>query len=223
MTSTPRTLVPLLGALGFLVLYLAVGPVSGVFATGEIPRPGAPAEEVYAFLAANGTASVVTAALQSMSVLCLAVVVARTVRTPSRESDTVPRRVAAVAGWTAVAAMLVSAAAAAALAVLVPSLSVEAAVSVRMVSFALGGVAHVVALGVFALALAASGGWSRPVRVMARVAAVPCVLSLVSVLWPTAMVLLPLGRLLGMVALVVAGVSLARGRSRMPREVEGVR
>ncbi|MFL1375941.1 hypothetical protein [Nocardiopsis protaetiae] len=223
MNPTPRTFVPLLGALGFLIFYLAVGPVAGMFAVGDIPRPGTPAEEVYAFLTANGTASVVTAILQTLSVLGLAVVVARTVRTPSREADTVPRRVAAVAGWTAVAAMLVSAVTAVVLSVLVPQLSVEAAVNVRSVSFVTGGVVHVVALGVFVAALAGSGGWSRPVRVTAWIAAVPAVLSLVSVLWPMAMALLPLGRLLGMAALVVAGVSLVRGRSRMPREVEGVR
>lgn len=223
MNPTPRTLVPLLGALGFLLCYLAVGPVAGNFAVGDVPRPGSPAEEVYAYLAANGTASVVTGILQTLSVLGLAVVVAGTVRTPSGEADTVPRRVAAVAGWTAVAAMLVSAATAVVLAPLVPQLSVEAAVNARTVSFVTGGVVHVVALGVFVAALAGSGGWTRPVRVTAWVAAVPGVLSLVSVLWPMAMVLLPLGRLAGMVALVVAGVSLARGRSRMPREVPGVR
>lgn len=222
MTVTPppvtrtRLVAPLIGAIAFLAFYVAVDPVSGLFGDGSLPLPGAPAAEVYAYLTANGAASMVTGVLQALSVAGLALVVGSAVpRVAGSGTDVAARRVAGITGRLAVAAMTVSAALAILLGLIAPSLTIDAAVASRTVSFLAGGVVHVVALGVLLLSLSRLTGWTRPVRVMAWIGAVPAVLSIASVFWSPLSVLLPLGRVLAMVALVTAGVSLARGRSRV--------
>jgi hypothetical protein len=218
-----RVLAPLFGATAFLVLYLAVDFATGAVQSGSRPLPGAPAGEVYDYLVANGVASILTGSLQALSVAGLGVFIATTVtRVAGRGTDAPVRRLALLSGWLAVAGMAVAAALAITFGVAAGGMSVDAVVTLRGVSFIAGGVVHVVALGVFVFTLTRLAGWTRPVRVMAWIGAVPAVLSILSVFWFYASALLPLGRVLCMVALVVAGVSLARGRSRVVL-VDGVR
>lgn len=86
-------------------------------------------------------------------------------------------------------------------------------VTARNVTFIAGGVVHVVALGLFVGFLSQLPGWTRPVRVFGLIAAIPAVLSIASTMWFYASVLLPAGRLLCMVWLVVGGISVLRGRT----------
>lgn len=202
---------PLLGAIAFLAFYLAVDFASSAVSTGTMPLPGDPADEVYEYFTANTTASILTGGLQTLSVLGLAVVV---VGPATRAGRSVGRRRGAVfAGATAVAAMLVSSGLAVTSGVIAESASVDTVVALRDAAFYSGGVVHVVALGLFVLAVTRIKGWTRPVRVMGWIAGVPAVLSIASLLWFYASPLLPLGRVLSMVCLVVAGVSLVRGRT----------
>ncbi|GAA1659463.1 hypothetical protein GCM10009830_00530 [Glycomyces endophyticus] len=207
-----RTTAPLLGAIAFLACYLAVDVAAGAVATGTMPLPGDSPDAVYDYLRANTTASILTGVLQGLSVLGLAVVVAGpATRVGGR------RRAAAAIGAVAVAAMLLSAGLSITTGLVAPSASADTVVALLNAGFYAGGAAHVVALGLFVLVLTGGDAWTRPVRVTGRIAGVPAVLSVLSLLWFYASPLLPVGRLLCMVALVVVGASLARGASPRTR------
>jgi hypothetical protein len=68
----------------------------------------------------------------------------------------------------------------------------------------------VFALGVFVLLASRTPGFGKPVRVLAYVAAVPALLSVVSLVWFQGAVFILLGRLLCMVWAVSAAVSSIR-------------
>ncbi|GAA2273719.1 hypothetical protein GCM10009853_029460 [Glycomyces scopariae] len=210
-----RAVTPLLGAIAFLVLYLAVDVAVGAVSTGTMPLPGAPAGEVYDYLRANTTGSILTGVLQGLSVLGLAVVVAGPAAKVGGADGR--RRAAVAAGALAVVAMLVSAGLSIAMGLVAESSSVDTVTALRNAGFYTGGVTHVVALGVFVWLATRGAAWTRPVRVMGWVAAVPAVLSVLSLLWFYASPFLPVGRLLCMVCLVVVGISLARGASPRAR------
>lgn len=215
---TQRTLSPLIGALIFLLFYLAVSPIAGTVSVGEFPLPGSPRDVVHAYLAANTTASLLTGLLQGISGLGLAVVVAGPLaRAGGRVAIGAQRRVLGqAAGWIAVAAILTSAALAIMLGFIAPTAGTEVVATVRGLSFYAGGVTHVASLGLFVLAIIAAPGWSPPVRVVAWIAGSLAVLSLLSVAIFYASLFLPLGRLACMIALVVAGIGAARHRSPLP-------
>ncbi|WP_163541924.1 hypothetical protein [Occultella kanbiaonis] len=207
-----RTLSPLIGALAFLLCYLAVSPIAGAFSVGELPLPGSPPTQVHDYLAANTVPSLLTGLLQGLSGLGLAVVVAGPL---TRQAAVDERRgwlagLGRIAGWIAVAAILTSAALSIVLALVATTADTDLVSGIRNVSFYTGGVTHVVSLGVFVLAVVASGGLNRSVRVVAWIAGSLAVLSLLSIVIYYASLFLPLGRLTCMVALVVAGVSIAR-------------
>ncbi|MDR2998191.1 MAG: hypothetical protein LBU78_08740 [Microbacterium sp.] len=207
-----RTLSPLIGALMFLLFYLAVSPVAGIFSVGELPLPGSPAAEVHDYLAANTVPSMITGLLQALSGLGLGIVVAGSL--PRRGGvysvGHRQRGLGLTAGWTAVAAIIVSAALSIALSMIATTASTDTVAMIRSISFYAGGVVHVVALGVFVLSVVARHGRSRLVRVLAWIAGCLAVLSLLSVVVYYASLFLPVGRLACMVALVVAGAGIAR-------------
>lgn len=203
-----QTSLPLLGAAVFLLLYLAVSPVADAIA--PLPLPDAPIEDVYAYFTDHGAASLVTGVLQLASVAGFALFLNTS---SARVVDTNQRRPGLVFGWIAVAAMAVSCLVALFLPLTAAGQTPETVEIWRQVSFYAGGVVHVVALGGVALVIAASRGWTKPVRVMAWIAGIPALLSVLSIFFYYASILLPAGRLLTMLAFIVAGVSLARGRS----------
>lgn len=213
MTDNPaprRTLAPLIGAVVFLGLYLAVGSVSDAFARQSLPMPDAPVSEVYSYFTGSGAASIATGVLHLLSAAGLAVFVAAVTRSaPAGRSRDALR----LSGWAGVATIGVSALVAIFLGLAASSLSPETVIVWRDISFYSGGVAHVVSLGAAALTIALWTRWSRPVRVMSWIAGVPAILSVASLIWYYASILLPGGRLLSMVAFIVAAVSLLRGRS----------
>ncbi|SDE12915.1 hypothetical protein [Glycomyces harbinensis] len=216
-TPRPRPLTPLLGAIAFLVCYLAVDFAVGAVGTGTMPLPGEDPEGVYEYLRANTTGSILTSVLQALSVLGLAVVVAGPAAEVGSPAGGGRRRAAVIVGGTAVIAMLASAGLSIAMGLVADSSSMDTVVALRNIGFYTGGAAHIVALGLFVLILSGGEGWTRPVKVMGWVAGVPAVLSILSVFVFYASPLLPVGRLLCMVCLVVAGASLARGRSPIAR------
>lgn len=202
--------------LGFLVLYLLVSPVSGALADRGLPLPTASAEEQQAYAAANPTAIASAAALQTLSVLCFAVVVGVVVVTVRR---TAPRRAGQLqtVGTVSVVAMLVSALVSVAIAVMADSSSADTILTLRTAGFVAGGVGNVATLGLFVVlaskALREAGSVGRGVLVLGYVAGGLAMLSLTSLVFYYANAFLPLGRLLSMIWTVAVGVTMAR-RSR---------
>ena len=82
-------------------------------------------------------------------------------------------------------------------------------------AFVTGGTLHVASLGVY-IALTGRTYAERSVRGLAWVAAVPAVLSLISLVWFYGTALILLGRLLSMAWLVLAGAALTRVRRPSP-------
>jgi hypothetical protein len=206
--STPG--VGVLAAIGFLCAYLAVGPVSGAFADGELPLPGSPASDVAAFYAANPTAVAITAGLQIVSVACFAVFV----------DGLAPALRAAGAAWLppvgylSTGAMVVSSALSGTLAVLAPSASDATVTVLRQASFYAGGVANVVLLGLFVFGSALVLGRERllgtPSRWFGFVAGTLAMLSVLSLAIYYANLFLPVGRVLSMAWTIVAAIVVLR-------------
>lgn len=212
-STRSRVVSPLIGALIFLGLYLSVIPASSPLQSGPMPLPGAPEADVFAYLAGSPGALLVTAVLQGLSVCGLALVLAGPF---GRVGAGAVRVLATAAGAVAVAAMLVTVGLSITLSVNAAGWGPASAVVLRDAAFIAGGVVHVVSLGLFVVLVSRLPGWSRPVRVLALVAGIPAVLSVVSTVAFYASVLLPVGRSLCMVWLVVAAVSVLRGRSLGP-------
>lgn len=206
--TRPRVVRPLIGAAIFLLLYLSVSPITGAVSTGELPLPGAASGTVHEYLATNTTASLLTGVLQGVSGLGLALVVATLSRTGS--SVTRLNALGRIAGWIAIAGLITSAMLSLLLGIVAPTAGVVLAATIRDVSFYAGGVVHVVALGILVLSVAATRGWSRPVRIVGWIGGSLAVLSLLSLAIYYASLFLPVGRVMCMVALVVAGISVAR-------------
>ena len=71
-----------------------------------------------------------------------------------------------------------------------------------------------VALGIFVLLASRIPGLGKRIRVFAYVAAVPALVSVVSLVWFNGSVFILLGRLLCMIWIVIAAVSVSRRLSR---------
>lgn len=204
-----RAVPALVGAAGFVSVYLISGPISSSFATSAAPQPNVSGEETRAWLLENGTASAAQALLMVASVAFLALFVGA-VAAITRSADGPARRWSIAAGSAAVAGIVVSAVLSLVLGGLAAGLSPDAIVAFRTANFIAGGTAHVALLGLFALAASRIPGMSKPVRIFAIVVAVIAVGSLASLAFYYASVLILAGRLLGMIWCVFAAISLAR-------------
>lgn len=211
----PRGSRLLSGAAVFLLAYLAVSPVSGALADRGLPLPGAAAEVVAAYYAANPAAAFAGAGLQALSVAGLALFVTA-IRPLLRTDSPAVARSLHLLGWVAVAAMVVSSAITCLLAVIAGSVSPQTVETLRMAGFYSGGVVHVVALGGFvlgtAIALGRIGVAGRPSRWFGYVIGALAVLSLLSVAIYYASVLLPVGRVASMLWIVVVAILTIRRR-----------
>jgi hypothetical protein len=203
-----------LAPVGFLGAYLAVAPVSSAVADRPLPMPNSTAAEVAAYYAANPLAVGLTASLQLVSVACFAVFVgflAPALRAIG--AAWLPR-----VGYLSVAAMVVSSALSATLAMVVTSASDAVVLALRQANFYAGGVANVVTLGVFVVGAALLLGRERlfgaPTRWFGFVAGGIAVLSVLSLAIYYASIALPVGRVLSMVWTIVAGVVIIRRSSR---------
>ncbi|NGN91934.1 hypothetical protein G5C66_04185 [Nocardioides sp. KC13] len=204
----------LAGAAVFLVAYLAVSPVAGLFATGDIPLPTDPGEEVKAFLVASPLAAVSGAVLQAVSVLGFAAF-ARVV-----VPMTGNRTLGVVAG-VSVAAMLISSAITLVSALFAADLSADNLSMLRMASFYAGGVLNVATLGFVAFVasrrLLRIGAVGKGTAILGYVVGTLSMLSVISLAVYYANLFLPLGRVGSMVWTVLAAVVLARRTGRSDR------
>jgi len=197
-------------ATGFLAAYLAVSPVSGAFADRPLPLPTSPPSETIAYAVANPLAVGSTAILQVVSVACFAVFVA----------GLAPALRAAGAAWLprvgylSVAAMVISSAISGVLLAIASSTSEATADVLRQANFYAGGVANVALLGVFVLGTALTLGRERlfggGTRWFGLIAGSLAALSVISLAFYYANLLLPVGRLLCMIWTIVAAVVILR-------------
>jgi hypothetical protein len=204
----------ILAAVGFLVLYLGTDFVTSALASAPLPLPDAPAETARAWFADNQLAAVTIGVFQFLSVACLAVFVTWLRRTATTARQAAAAAVASRFGLGAVALMMLASVFAWLLATLAPSASLDAVSVLRTANFIAGGTAHVLALGLFVLLASRIPGFGKGVRVFGYVAAVPAVLSVVSLGWSQGAALILLGRLLCMIWTICAGLSVTRRLSR---------
>lgn len=193
--SAPRAIT---GAAVFLVAYLTVTFAGTALGDRALPLPDAPAADVAAYYGANPLAAIVVAGLQVLSVLGFAVF-----------ARTAARRPATVVAGVSVLAMLVSSALTVVLTIVAGSASLDTVQALRLGSFYTGGVVNVVTLGAFVLLMAKEFS-GAPSRWFGYVAGGLAVLSVLSLAFYYASVLLPVGRVLSMVWTVVAAIVLAR-------------
>jgi hypothetical protein len=197
----------ILGAAGFVLLYLCTDVVTSKLASSALPLPNVPAGEAQAWFAANRAATVMMGVCQLLSVACLAALVhgLRRAATGSRQAAAVRR--ARPWGLAAVALMACSSVLAWVLAAVAPTAPTAVIGVLRTASFITGGTAHVVALGVFVLLASRIPGLGKALRVLAWVAVVPAVASLISLFVFEGAALILLGRLLAMVWIITAAVT----------------
>ena len=101
------------------------------------------------------------------------------------------------------------------------SLELNLVGTLRSLNFLTGGVAHVVSLGLFvgatSIAALRAGALPRWILWLGLVAAALSILSLASLIWFPATILLPLGRLLSLIWSISVGFVLALGNQRVSR------
>jgi hypothetical protein len=191
-------------AICFPLLYLAADVVSPNLASSALPLPDAPLAQSRAWFADNQLAAAMLGVAQVLSVSALAVFVIRLRKLTPSASRWAPW------GLAAVALMVVASVSMWLLAALAPGASLDVVSVLRTGNFVAGGTAHVLALGVFVTLVSRLPETSRPVRMFGYVAAVPAVLSVVSLVWFQGAALILLGRLLCMAWVVSAAVSVTR-------------
>ena len=216
-----RNLWALSGVL-FAALFLASLVLGGVLAAGSFPLPGAPATDVTRYFTESRTAVLVSGSFQVLSaasLLAFAPCVASLVR--STENGTGALLGLTLGGGNLAAIFLLASALLGwVLALAAAELGPGLVGTLRSLNFLTGGAAHVASLGLFvgAASIAALGAKALPRWILGLgvVAATLSILSLVSLLWFPATILLPLGRLLSLVWSIALGLVLALGRRRDP-------
>jgi hypothetical protein len=215
MSTAPRTVqltfarpaaLALLGAIAFPAFYLAMDLVGAP----PLPMPGAPAAEVYSYLVENGSSVVLTGLVQLVSGAGLLAFV-RSARRLLDSSVWAER-----AGLLAVLMLAVSTAVGLVLAATASSLTADTVNVLRTTSFLAGGVLHVMSLGGYVrlTSLALPG---RGIRVFGLIATVPALLSVTSLAFFQASALILLGRILCMLWIVTAGITLFRATRKAVR------
>jgi len=203
-------------AAGFVVFYLATAFLPNL-ASSPLPLPDDPVEQARAWYAENGLAAALTGVAQFLSVLCLGVFVVGLVAVWRTARQRSAARTARPWGLAAVGLMMLSSVLGWLLAAVAADASLGTVSALRTANFVTGGTLHVVALGIFVLLASRIPGFGKGVRVFAYVAAVPALVSVLSLVWFNGSVFILLGRLLCMIWIVIAAVSVSRRLSRDAR------
>lgn len=204
---------PIAAAAGFLVFYLMTAFLPNL-ASSPLPLPNDPAEQARAWYAENGVPAVLTGVAQVLSVVCLGVFVIGLVAVSRTADQRTAARAARPWGLAAVVLMMLSSVLGWLLTAVAANASLTTVSALRTANFVTGGTAHVLVLGIFVLLAARIPGFGKTVRVFAYVAAVPALVSVVSLVWFNGSVFILLGRLLCMIWIVVAAVSVNRRLGR---------
>lgn len=209
-----------LGGVLFAAFFIGGDFLRGALANGPLPLPGAPVGEVVLYFTESRTAALAVSSAQVLSALSLLVFVAPVatlVRRVAGEKGAMPGLVSG-GGILSVGFLLVSALLALALALTASGLSLGLVDALREANFLTGGTLHVASLGLFvgATSVAARRAKALPRWIcwLGIVQATIAVLSLASLLFFPAALLILLGRMLGFVWCIAVGIVLALGRQR---------
>lgn len=223
MTTTARSRnLRALGGVLFAAFFIASLVLGGVLASGSLPLPGAPATEVARYFTESRTVVLVSRSFQVLSAISLFVFVAPVaafVRRIAGERRTLPGLTSG-GGSLAAVFLLVSALLGWVLALTAAGLGLNLVGTLRSLNFLSGGAAHVASLGLFvgASSIAALRARALPrwILWLGILAAALSILSLSSLVWFPATILLPLGRLLSLIWSIAVGLVLALGKQREP-------
>lgn len=206
-----------LGGVLFAVFFILGDVLRGMLTSNALPLPGAPASEVARYFADSQTAAIAVVLCQLLSALSLFVFVnpvATLVRRVTGDRGALPRL--ASGGGVLSAALLLACAILGFVLIPVAVGGNLALVDIlRQANFLTGGTLHVASLGLFvgATSVAARGAKALPSWVcwLGMVQATLAILSLASLLFFPAALLILLGRMLGFLWCIVAGIVLALG------------
>ena len=200
----------------FAVFFIASLVLGWVLASTSLPMPGAPAAEVARYYNDSQTAVLVVSTLQTLSAVSLIVFagcVAAFVQRPAGETGVLPH-MALSGGILAAAFLLLSVCLSVALVQVAAGGNLGHIDTLRELNFLAGGPVHIPLLGLFvgaasitALRAKALPRWIYWIGISA---ATLSLLSLTSLLWFPATLLLPLGRLLSFVWSVAVSLVLVR-------------
>ena len=221
MTASRRQADPwALGGILFAVFFILGDILRGVLANDPLPLPGAPAVEAARYFTENQTAVLVVALCQVLSALSLFVFVAPVaafVRRTADERGALPR-LASGGGVLSAVLLLACALLGLVLALTAAGLGLGLVDTLRQANFLTGGTLHVASLGLFvgAVSIAARRGKALPpwISWLGMVQATLAILSLASLVFFPAALFILLGRMLGFVWCIAAGIVLALGRQR---------
>jgi hypothetical protein len=218
--SSKRRSLWALGGVLFAAFFIGGDFLRGALANGALPLPGAPVGEVVRYFTESRSAALAASSAQVLSALSLLVFVAPVatlVRRVAGDRGALPG-LASGGGILSAGFLLVSALLALALALTVSGLSLGLVDALRGANFLTGGTLHVASLGLFvgATSVAARRAKALPSWVcwLGIVQATLAVLSLASLLFFPAALLILLGRMLGFVWCIAVGIVLALGRRR---------
>ena len=209
-----------LGGPLFVALFISGLVLGGALSSGPFPMPGAPPQEVARYYDENRIAILAAGSLQVLSSLALiafASSVTAFVRKTAGGRGTLPALTSG-GGLSSAAFLLASALLGFVLALASGGFGLDLVVILRQMNFLTGGTLHVAALGIFvgtssiaARRMKALTSWISGLGI---VAAALAILSLASLFWFPAAILIPLGRLLLAIWCVAAGLVLALGGQR---------
>lgn len=211
-----------LGGVLFVAFFIAGDVLRGALASGPLPMPGAPVEEVVRYVTESRTSALAVATVQVLSALSLFVFVAPVATLVRKVSGQRQRLIELTSGGGVLAAALLLTSA------LLGFLLVPVAAGgnpglvefLRQANFLTGGTFHVASLGLFvgATSIAARRAKVLPSWVcwLGMVQATLAVLSLASLFIYYANAFILFGRILGFVWCVSAGLVLALGGRREP-------
>ena len=208
-----------LGGVLFAAFFILGDVLRGILANGPLPLPGAPATEVARYFTESQTAVLAVALCQVLSALSLFVFVAPFVRRKAGERGALA---ALTSGGGVLSAILLLASAllGLVLALTVGGLGLGYVDTLRQANFLTGGTFHVASLGVFVGAASIAGLRAKTLPRwmcwLGLVQATLAILSLVSLIFFPAALLILLGRLLGFVWCSAAGTVLALRGQRGP-------
>lgn len=207
-----------LGGVLFVALFISGLILGGALSSAPFPMPGASPQEVARYYDENRTAVLAAGSLQVLSSLALLVFassVTAFVRGTAGRRGALP---ALTSGGGLSAAALLLASALLGFVLALGGLGLDLVGVLRQMNFLTGGTLHVAALGSFvgAASIAARRAKALPswISRLGIVAAALAILSLASLFWFPATILIPLGRLLLSVWCIAAGLVLALGRQR---------
>jgi hypothetical protein len=215
---TSRKNIWALGGVLFAAFFIAGDFLAGALAAGPLPMPGAPAEEVVRYFTESSASALAVASVQVLSALSLLVFVAPVATLVRRVSGEGRALIGLTSGGGVLsAALLLVCALLGFVLVLVASGGNLALVEVlRQANFLTGGTLHVASLGVFvgAASIAARRAKALPrwISWLGFLQATLAILSLASLVFFPAALFILLGRMLGFLWCISAGLVLALGR-----------